>query len=75
MALQLEAYRVAEEELNGKKVDKTAILLLGEDGTFKFCEVFGDINVFLAAKALYLWKEADKFMARIPKEKKGGKKQ
>jgi len=69
MGLQLVAYKMAVEEMKLAKIDKTAILLLGEDGAFKFCEVTGDFNAFLAAKTLFLWKDNDRVLASKPKKK------
>lgn len=52
--LQLSAYKQAAEEM-GEKIDRIGVLLVGEDGTYKFEEKVFTIEPFLAAKRLYEW--------------------
>lgn len=59
VALQLSAYKLALFE-EGVVVSKTAVLLLGEDGSYKF-EIMEYVpDVFLATKELYEWKNRSK---------------
>jgi len=56
--LQLAAYKQALDE-EGVKVDSTAVLLLKEDGNYKWSEESADLEVFLAAKRLWEWRNVE----------------
>jgi hypothetical protein len=59
--LQLSAYKqgLLEEKV---KVDKIAVLLLKENGKYKFEEGESNLDVFLAAKTLYEWQNKEKLI-------------
>lgn len=69
-ALQLAAYKQAVEEMQVEKIDKTAVLLLREDGNYTYEAVNADLEVFLAAKKIWLWQNNDKYNTRNTKIKK-----
>ena len=52
--LQVEAYKQALKEM-GVEIEKTAILLVKDDGSYIFSEVHGDFKAFLHAQALWQW--------------------
>jgi len=56
--LQLSAYKQALSE-SGTEVDEIAVVLLKEDGTYKFGEGESQLEVFLAAKRLWEYKNPD----------------
>lgn len=56
--LQLSAYKQALSE-NGTETDQIAVLLLKEDGTYKFGQGESQLDAFLAAKRLWEWKNPD----------------
>ena len=67
--LQLSAYKQALKE-NGIEVDDIAVLLLKEDGKYKFGQGENCLEVFLATKLLWQWKNPD-LMEIIKAVKKG----
>lgn len=56
--LQLSAYRQALVE-DGHTVDEIAVLLLGEEGAYKFGQGKYDLDAFLACKKLWEWKNEE----------------
>lgn len=56
--LQLSAYKQALSE-EGVEVDHIAVLLLNEEGTYKFGQGDFDLDSFLACKKLWEWKNKD----------------
>lgn len=58
-SLQLSAYKQGLKE-DGIKIDKLAVLLLKEDGNYKFEIVPYALKAFLSAKDLYEWKNSNK---------------
>jgi hypothetical protein len=68
--LQLSAYKQALKE-DGTEVDDIAVLLLKEDGKYKFGQGEECLDVFLAAKKLFEWKNPD--LMEIVKVYKRGK--
>jgi hypothetical protein len=67
--LQLSAYKQALKE-GGTEVNDIAVLLLKEDGKYKFGQGENCLEVFLAAKLLWEWKNPD-LMEIIKAVKKG----
>jgi len=65
--LQLSAYRDAMED----KVDGIAVLLLMEDGKFKYQECPYKIEEFMACKTIWEWKNPD-LVELIKRYEKGG---
>ena len=64
--LQLSAYKQALSEDN-HHVDHTAVLLLNEEGTYRFGQGEDELEAFLACKRLWEWKNKeliDKIMAK-----------
>lgn len=56
--LQLSAYKEALKE-KGFEVDGVAVLLLSNKGTYKFEEGEPQLDIFLAAQKIWLWKNQD----------------
>jgi len=60
VALQLSAYKHAVEEMGEYKIENIAVLLLKEDGSFKFSTLDFKFLPFLACLELYKFLNADK---------------
>ena len=69
--LQLTAYKQALAE-EGTAINGTAVLLLKEDGTYKYEEGDAPFQAFLASMVLFRWKNPD-IDALIKVYRKGGK--
>lgn len=71
MGLQLTAYKNAEfsfEKVGGPyipmiKIDSTAIVLLGEDGTYSFKKTDEPLDVFMALRSIWVWMNSAKMLA------------